>query len=149
MIRNKNILNPAKKLNLSLLLLFICLWGPSFSAWSQQSGIEYKKDKTCHFTDVIKENVQVTTEAYTSRYTSNLLHLPVESILNFSESNEIDEKENADDDKGEYGFVPSNWIEDLKYKSTDISIAQMEQNVLKRTKTSLVVLHHSWKSFLI
>lgn len=129
------------------LFLFFCLFTQSASAWSVNPYV--------HIND---------TDEYTLSERGHSISLFVNRYSDFSHSpfqwpaeptpkpNKPNENENIKDNKndvewsgfrlsidGNFGFV-------LKFSR--VSLAQFEQNALKRTKISLVVLYHSWKSFL-
>lgn len=146
MVNKWNYMIKMQRLGLNALLLFFCLFTQSASAWSINSYVD--TDDTGEY--ILSESYHSTlhTDNRYSDFSHSPFQSPAEPIPNSSEPNEKDNKENQDVDEwsnlhfrfyGDFDFV---------FKSCDVSFAQFEQNLLKRTKTSLVVLHHSWKSFL-
>jgi hypothetical protein len=148
MVPKRKYLAKVQRLNLSALFLFFCLFTLSASASSFNTNVDNILNDTDKY--ILSENNHSTPHA-DNRYSDflyNPFQSPAEPIPTPSEPNEKDNKENQDDDDwsslrfrfyGDFDFV---------FKSYNISLAQFGQNVLKRNKISLVVLHHSWKSFL-
>jgi hypothetical protein len=137
-----------QRLNLSALLLFFCLFTLSASASSFNTNVDNIPNDTDKY--ILSENNHSTPHAdnHYSDFLHNLFQSPAEPLPTPSEPNEKDNKENQDDDEWSSLHFRFYGDFDLVFKSSDVSLAQFEQNVLKRTKISLVVLHHSWKSFL-
>ena len=135
-----------QRFGLSALLLFFCLFTHSASAWIINSYVD--TDDTDEY--ILSESNHSTLRADNHYY--DFLHnpflSPAEPIPAPYEQEEIDNKENQDD--VEWSGFHFRFYGDFDFllKSFGVSIAQIEQNILKRTKISLVVLHHSWKSYL-
>ena len=135
-----------QKLSLSTLLLFFCLFIQSASAHSINSYVD--TDDTGEYISLESNHSTLHADNHYSDFLHSPFQSPAEPIPAPCKPEEKDDKENQDDDEcsrfnfrlyGDFDFV---------FKSYDVSFAQFKRNVLKRTKISLVVLHHSWKSFL-
>jgi hypothetical protein len=136
------------RLNLSALLTFFCLFTLSVSASSFNTNVNNITNDTDRYFLSENNHSAPHTDSHYSDFLQDPFQSPAAPIPTPSEPNEKDNKENQHDDEwsslhyrfyGDFDFV---------FESSDVSSAQFEQNVLKRTKISLVVLHHAWKSFL-
>lgn len=150
MTNKKKYLFKIQSLTLStLLLLFFCFFTQSVSAWSINSNVDKSSNDADKY--ILSESNHSTLHAdnHYSDFSHNPLS-PAEPIPTPGEpSEEEDNKENQDDydEWSNLHFLFYSYF-DFPFKSSNVSIAQFEQTVLNRTKISLVVLHHSWRSFL-
>jgi hypothetical protein len=128
---------------ITLFLLF-CFFAQSNTAWGFHQSFQAK------YTDqyILSESNFSTLHAdyHYADIPQNLFQSSTEPFPAPCESEEKDQEENHEDDK--CSKLHSNFFGDFVFKSYDIAFAQFEQNLLKSTRISLVVLHHSWKSFL-
>jgi hypothetical protein len=139
----------------TLLLLFFCFFTQSVSAWSINSNVDKSSNDADKYILSESNHSTLHPDNHYSDFSHNPLS-PTEPIPTPGEpiptpgepSEKEDNKENQDDDEwSKLSFLFYSYF-DSAIKSSNVSIAQFEQTVLNRTKVSLVVLHHSWKSFL-
>lgn len=149
MTHSRKYINNYMRLNVSALLLFICFCSQNSLASSNSSNVVEWSNTSENCTLSNYDQLTLQSACYYSDFSHNPFQIPVEFIITFNEPNEVDEKENSEDDEWKHLNTSFYYVVDSEYKSTYFSFAQFEQNVLKRPKISLVVLHHSWKSFLI
>lgn len=88
------------------------------------------------------------TDHFSDNFSHNPLHLPSDRN---PYGEDKDEEDNLDEDEWSksYSFYSAILKTDCNEISTKQSVKQFVQSVEKRTRISLFVLHHSWKTFLI
>jgi hypothetical protein len=131
---------------LSALFLLFCLAIQCITVWGINAYVD-KKDTNDY---ILSESNHATLHAdhQYADFSNSLFQSSTEPIPEPFEPEEKDSEEHQDDDewsKFQFSFLGDF---DFIFKSYDVTLSHFEQNVLRRTKISLVVLHHSWKSFL-
>ena len=136
-----------KVLNLSTVLVFVAFYVISISL----GGIKLNPRVLASDSEIghLPESIQSTTHSdnFYSDFSNGPIS-PAEPTPTPSEPGEKENKENQlDDDVLEF---PLSFLGNPldSHHLAEVSTVQFEQTVLRRTKISLVVLHHSWKSFL-
>lgn len=145
MVHKQKCIPKMHRLNLSPLFLF-CLFTQSSSAWSIHSHVDIDDTGT----HIVSQSYHLAFQV--DNHNSDFLHSsfqpPAEPAPTPNEPREKkDDKENQNDDEWSGFHFRFYGGFDFLLESFGVSIAQIEQNILKRTKISLVVLYHSWKSF--
>jgi hypothetical protein len=136
------------RLKLSAPFLFFCLFSLIVSASNFNSSVGNILKDTDKYILSDNNNSSTNADNYYSDFLNTPFQSPAEPLPTPSEPNDKDNEENQNDDDWSSVHFPFYDYFYLIYKSSDASLAQFEQNVLRRTKISLVVLYHAWKSFL-
>ena len=142
-----------QKLGLNAFFLFFCLLIQSASAWSINLYVDtddtgrYILPESNHST-LLADNLH-TDFSHRPLSPAEPEPIPTPGKPSEKEDSKEDNKENQDDDKWSSLHFLFYSDFDFAFKSSKFSIAQFERSVLNRTKISLVVLYHSWKSFLV
>ena len=147
MVRKRKYTIKTQWLKLSTLLFILCLLAQSGTHRRIISNIDKGFNDSDKYILSEDHHSSLHGESQYSDISHDPFQSPAEPTPTPNEPGEQDEKENTDNDEWSKIHFIFYCGFDFAFKSSTVSFAQFEQNVLKRTKISLVVLHHSWKSF--
>lgn len=136
-----------QKFVLNALFLFFCLITQSAFTWSINPSVD--TDDTDEYVLSNDYRLNPHNDCRYCAFLGSPFQSPEESNPKPSEPNEKEDINENQNDVEWDGFsfnIDGNF--DFVFKCSRDSLVQFEQKVLKRTKISLVVLYHSWKSFL-